>query len=158
MVDEEEDSGGKMDWTIATVLSVAFHAALLGAVWMFSDRPGDKAAETETSVSAPARTQTEEPPATPPTSATPPPATATPTPPPAVTPVPPADDAPSASVADSPQAPSTEAGTYVVRKGDFLSRIANKCNCTVAEIKALNNIKDPNSIRPGQVLKVPARQ
>jgi len=47
MIDEEEDTGGKIDWTIAIVLSVAFHAAILGAVWFFSDHPGDAKAVDE---------------------------------------------------------------------------------------------------------------
>ena len=38
MIDEEEDTGGKIDWTIAIVLSVAFHAAILGAVLLLRIR------------------------------------------------------------------------------------------------------------------------
>ena len=44
--------------------------------------------------------------------------------------------------------------TYVVRKGDTLTAIAKRCNTTVAKIAAENNIKNPNFIIPGQVLRI----
>lgn len=44
---------------------------------------------------------------------------------------------------------------YIVKKGDTLTKIANKYNTTVASIVALNGIINPNLIYPGQVLKIP---
>lgn len=44
---------------------------------------------------------------------------------------------------------------YVVKKGDYLGAIAKKFNTTVSKIQKLNNIKNPNFILIGQVLKVP---
>lgn len=56
-------------------------------------------------------------------------------------------------------APKTEpkqaAGTYTVKAGDTLSELAQKFNTTVSELQRLNNIKDPNKIYVGQVLKLP---
>lgn len=45
--------------------------------------------------------------------------------------------------------------TYTVRSGDTLTAIAAKFGTTVAEISALNSIKNPSLIRVGQVLKIP---
>lgn len=44
---------------------------------------------------------------------------------------------------------------YVVRKGDKLSTIAKQMGTTVAELMRLNDLKNPNMIRIGQVLVVP---
>lgn len=44
---------------------------------------------------------------------------------------------------------------YTVKKGDTLSEIANKYNTTVKELADLNNIRNPNIIKIGQVLKIP---
>lgn len=44
---------------------------------------------------------------------------------------------------------------YVVRKGDTLSGIAFKFNTTINELVELNNIKNPNLIIIGEVLKIP---
>jgi LysM repeat protein len=44
---------------------------------------------------------------------------------------------------------------YVVRSGDTLAKIAKEYNLQVAEIVALNKIKDPNKIRAGQVILLP---
>ena len=46
--------------------------------------------------------------------------------------------------------------TYTVKSGDTLSEIAKKFNTTVANLQTLNNIKDPNKISVGQVLKLSA--
>lgn len=43
---------------------------------------------------------------------------------------------------------------YTVKKGDTLSKIANKYNTTVAQLVKLNNIKNPDLIYPGQKVKV----
>ena len=50
---------------------------------------------------------------------------------------------------------STCGDTYVVQPLDWLSRIASRCNLTVAEILALNpQIVNPSLIYPGQVLRL----
>jgi LysM repeat protein len=45
--------------------------------------------------------------------------------------------------------------TYTVQTGDNLFRIALKYGITWQELAAYNNITDPTSIYPGQVLKIP---
>jgi len=45
---------------------------------------------------------------------------------------------------------------YTVKKGDTLSGIALKFGTTVAKLQSLNNIKNPNLIHVGQVLKTKA--
>lgn len=44
---------------------------------------------------------------------------------------------------------------YVVRRGDTLAKIAKRYNLKIAEIVALNKIKDPNKIREKDVLLLP---
>lgn len=51
--------------------------------------------------------------------------------------------------------PSSNTGTYVVRKGDTLTAIAQKYNTTVAELVRLNNISNPNLIITGNTLRIP---
>ena len=46
--------------------------------------------------------------------------------------------------------------TYTVQKGEHLGLIAKKFNVAVSDIVALNNIKDPDAIDPGQTLIIPA--
>lgn len=45
---------------------------------------------------------------------------------------------------------------YTVKKGDTLSRIAAKYGTTYQAIAAYNGIKNPNAIRVGQKIKIPA--
>lgn len=51
---------------------------------------------------------------------------------------------------------SEETKSYVVGKGDSLSVIAKRHGVSQADIMLLNNIKDPNKVRIGQKLKLPA--
>ena len=44
---------------------------------------------------------------------------------------------------------------YVVKRGDTLSEIAQEYNTTVNQLVSLNNIKNPNLIYVGQILKIP---
>lgn len=53
--------------------------------------------------------------------------------------------------------PTTET-VYTVRPGDSIWRIAQKYGTTVDDIAALNGITNPNSIRPGDVLRIPVRR
>ena len=46
-------------------------------------------------------------------------------------------------------------GTYTVQSGDTLSGIAKKYSVTVAKLAAYNGIADANSIRVGQIIKIP---
>jgi LysM repeat protein len=50
--------------------------------------------------------------------------------------------------------PIPASGTYTVVKGDSLSKIARRFGVPLATLIALNNIKDPNRIEPGIVLKL----
>lgn len=45
---------------------------------------------------------------------------------------------------------------YVVRKGDSLSLIAKRGGITLSELARINNVRDADMIRVGQVLKIPA--
>ena len=44
---------------------------------------------------------------------------------------------------------------YVVKKGDTLSAIASKYGTTYQWLASYNNIKNPNKIYPGQIIRVP---
>lgn len=48
----------------------------------------------------------------------------------------------------------TNSKTYIVQKGDTLSKIAARYGTTYQELAKINNIKNPNLIFPGQVLKL----
>jgi len=52
------------------------------------------------------------------------------------------------------QAPSVSYITYVVRNGDYLSKVANKFKVSMNELKGLNHLKS-NKLLIGQKLKVP---
>jgi murein DD-endopeptidase len=56
--------------------------------------------------------------------------------------------------AKAPVKPKKGAKTYIVVKGDNLTKIAKAHGSTVAELVKLNGIKDKNKISIGQVLKV----
>ena len=45
---------------------------------------------------------------------------------------------------------------YVVKKGDTLSKIASKYGTTYQVLASYNNIKNPNKIYVGQVIKIPS--
>lgn len=60
-----------------------------------------------------------------------------------------ADTAPDAGVAQG-------VTVYTVKKGDTLSQIAAKYGTTYQAIAAYNGIKNPNAIRVGQKIKIPA--
>jgi LysM repeat protein len=51
--------------------------------------------------------------------------------------------------------PTPSPATYTVKPGDTLSVIAARFGTTVAELVKLNNIKNPNLIYVGQILKLP---
>ena len=53
-----------------------------------------------------------------------------------------------------PSKPKKAANTYIVVKGDTLTKIAKAHGSTVAELVKLNKIKDKNKISIGQELKV----
>jgi murein DD-endopeptidase MepM/ murein hydrolase activator NlpD len=64
----------------------------------------------------------------------------------------PAKPAPAPVAKPAPAAPA--AGTYTVKKGDNLTKIAKANNTTVAKLVGLNGIKNANLIQIGQVLKL----
>jgi peptidoglycan endopeptidase LytF len=72
--------------------------------------------------------------------------TAAPSPTPTPTPTPSPEPTPEAEVVDQ---------SYRVQSGDTLIRIAAKFGVTTSALQQLNNISNPNSIRIGQVLKIP---
>ena len=47
--------------------------------------------------------------------------------------------------------------THTVKKGDTLSAIAKKYGCSVQQLMKWNNLKNANSLRIGQKLKVSSR-
>lgn len=57
---------------------------------------------------------------------------------------------------DAPSASPTKQldGTYVVKAGDTLARIAEKFDTSAAKLAEMNGLPDPNRIYPGQVLRV----
>lgn len=57
------------------------------------------------------------------------------------------------SVSDDPN--KSKEVKYTVKRGDTLSKIANRYGITVNEIVALNNIQNPNLIYVGQQLRIP---
>ncbi|MET3317770.1 UNVERIFIED_ORG: peptidoglycan endopeptidase LytE [Peribacillus simplex] len=62
-------------------------------------------------------------------------------------------DLPSSSKPSNVTSPPKLSGTYVVVKGDTLSKISKKANLTVAELKSINSLKS-DLIRIGQKLKL----
>jgi LysM repeat protein len=63
---------------------------------------------------------------------------------------------PSAGSSPSPTpSPTPTQRTYTVKSGDTLISIARRFGVTTSAISQLNNITNANSIRVGQVLKIP---
>lgn len=60
---------------------------------------------------------------------------------------------PSTQPSNSNSVPS--GGTYTVKSGDTLTKIAKKHGTTVDELVRLNNISNPNLIRVNQILRLP---
>ena len=59
------------------------------------------------------------------------------------------------SIADVPKPSNPETNNiYIVKSGDTLSGIAKRFSTTVNALVALNNIKNPNLIRVGQIIKL----
>jgi len=56
----------------------------------------------------------------------------------------------------TPLATEPEAIPYVVEKGDSLEKIAKSCGTTTSDLQKLNNITDPNKLRIGQTILLPA--
>jgi len=67
---------------------------------------------------------------------------------------PPVTPSPSAAATPTP-APTATPRTYKVRSGDTVASIAAKFHTTVTAIVRANNIVDPRTIHPGQVLVIP---
>lgn len=63
-----------------------------------------------------------------------------------------------ARVAAASQAADVNAEEYTVKSGDTLSKIGVLYGFTSDELAAYNGIKNPNLIRPGQVIKIPPRE
>ena len=61
-----------------------------------------------------------------------------------------------APVAAPTAAPAAKAGTYTVKAGDTLGGIAARHHSSSAAIAAANHIANPNALKVGQVLRIPA--
>lgn len=66
-----------------------------------------------------------------------------------------APTAPVAAPTTAP-APSAKAGTYTVKSGDTLGGIAARHHSSSAAIATANHIANPNALKVGQVLRIPA--
>jgi hypothetical protein len=77
---------------------------------------------------------------------------------PAAVPTPPADDdTPSTPAsADEDQTDIAQANTYILRRGDNLTRIAAQFGTSIDAILAANAITNPNRVYVGQVLIIPS--
>jgi peptidoglycan endopeptidase LytE len=73
---------------------------------------------------------------------------------PKAAPAAPAKPAPAKPAPAKPAPAAPAAGTYTVKKGDNLTKIAKANNTTVAKLVGLNGIKNANLIQIGQVLKL----
>ena len=62
---------------------------------------------------------------------------------------------PDTSSSDRKEEDSNSVINYVVKKGDTLSAIAGKYNTNYKSLAEYNNIKNPNKIYPGQIIKIP---
>ena len=79
---------------------------------------------------------------------------AVPPPPPPRPPAPPPPPRPPA--APPPARPRPVTRTYTVQRGDLLKQIAARYGVSIASILAINDIPNPDSLRIGQVLVIPA--
>ncbi|MFD0894936.1 LysM peptidoglycan-binding domain-containing protein [Luteolibacter ambystomatis] len=57
--------------------------------------------------------------------------------------------------AEKTEKPAAKSGTYTVRAGDTLEKIARKTNCSTLALGKANGIKSETIIHPGQILKLP---
>lgn len=60
-------------------------------------------------------------------------------------------------VPPTPSTPPTEPTTYTVQRGEWLTQIARKFGLSVNQLLAANPGINPNLLRPGQVLRIPAK-
>ena len=116
---------------------------------------------TNVANSAPTLAPTAEPTSPPAAEPTSPPA-AEPTAAPAAEPTSPPTAEPTATPApeptNAPAAPPAETFVeYTVQRGDLLLAIANQYGVTVQDILAVNDIPNPDSLRVGQVLRIPKK-
>ncbi len=74
----------------------------------------------------------------------------------AVTPLPTQDTVATEATLAERAIPTPTPSVYVIQSGDTLFAIATRFGTTVGEITALNGITDPNQIRQGQQLLIPA--
>lgn len=67
----------------------------------------------------------------------------------------PGSDSQATGSTTSPSAPGTGSDTYTVQAGDTLGRIAQRFGTTADALASANGITNPDSIKVGQVLKLP---
>ena len=113
----------------------------------------------ETAIPTPAPAPVQSQPLAPPPSSAPPQPQASAAPPPAYAPppyTPPEPREVTRTVAGGQVVSATHMfRDYVVRKGDHLDAIARDLNVAPGELSDANHLKSPNSLRPGQHLKIP---
>lgn len=63
----------------------------------------------------------------------------------------------SGSTPVTPSIPVTEPTTYTVQRGEWFTQIARKFGLSVNQLLAANPGINPNLLRPGQVLRIPAK-
>lgn len=149
-----------INWTMAVVLSLGVHAAILGALWGTSSTEEDAAAtdlppvEEVRAETKPAETVEEAKPAELPKRVVAPKPVETPKPSEAVKPVEPPKPI---TVAKPPEAPLVDYEEYTVKRGDNLTTIARKFKSTTTELAALNGktVAQLANLRVGQKIKVP---
>ena len=121
-------SSGRIDWPLAVGASVAVHAAIVGACFVFGSGGGASAPSAPDGTPAAERTDGA--------------AEKLELPQPLPQPLPEAD----AGVAE-----------YIVKAGDSLTKIARLHSCTVAEIVTLNDFKTDKRLNIGETIKIPAK-
>lgn len=130
MLDQPEQKGGKINWPVAIGISVVAHIVVLGFIWLVSSPAQDAVPEAEAPVGEAAPADRGE----------------------SIRPS--GEERPTVH----PPAPATvETVEYKVVSGDSLGKISQRNGCTVQELRDLNALKS-DSLRIGQVLKVPVRK
>lgn len=130
MLDQPEQKGGKINWPVAIGISVVAHIVVLGFIWLVSSPAKDAEAEVEDPAGETASADRGE-------SARP--------------------SVEERSAARPPAPATVETVEYKVVSGDSLGKISQRNGCTVQELRDLNALKS-DSLRIGQVLKVPVRK
>lgn len=152
MQDVNPAGGGKINWPLAVVASVALHVVGIGLVLFFAGAfdSGGSASATQPAGGPsldPVESEVEQvTPVAPPASSS------------SASPVAPSGASSSGAAATPPLIdPAEPSGpaTYKVKSGDSLSKIAKNHGCTVKELAELNGFPINKKLDVGETLKVP---